>query len=187
MVELPRGCYQRATAMVTDQAHAIGFRPLRRSDFVTLAQWFREAEVARWWNPDASPEGIEEKYGPRVDGRDPTTTMWIVEVDDNAVGLAQHYRHLDHRAHDEAVEIPGAVGIDYLLSEVVAGRGLGALVLARFADLVLELTPDARTCVATPAQENRRSWRALEKAGFRRHGMCQPPDEPPAFAYRRDR
>ncbi len=34
-----------------------------------------------------------------------------------------------------------------------------------------------------PAQANRPSWTALQRAGFSRHGPCQPPDEPPAWAY----
>lgn len=165
----------------------VSFRLLRRSDFGSLALWFAEPHVARWWNSDASLDAIDAKYGPRIDGVDAATTMWVVEIDGEAAGLVQHYRHADHPAHDAAVGIEHAVGIDFLLSEAFAGRGLGPEVLASFGDLVLELVPDARWCVATPAQANRRSWRALEKAGYERHGTCQPPDEPPAFAYARAR
>lgn len=165
----------------------VRFRLLRRADFASLALWFAEPHVATWWNPDPSAEGIEAKYGPRIDGADAATTMWVPEVDGEAAGLVQHYRHADHPAHDAAVGIEDAVGIDFLLSERFAGRGLGPVVLSAFADLVFELHPDALRCVATPAQENRRSWRALEKAGFARRGTCQPPDEPPAFAYVRER
>jgi len=164
----------------------VRFRSLQRSDFPMLAEWFSELSVLRWWNEDLSSAGIEAKYGPRVDGRD-ATTMWIAEIDGAPAGLFQHYRHVDYPDHDEAVGIDHAVGIDFLLSEAFSGRGLGAEVLSRFADLVLELTPDALWCVATPAQENRRSWRALKKAHFRRRGTCQPPGEPPAFAYARQR
>ncbi len=109
--------------------------------------------------------------------------MWIVEIDSRPAGLAQHYRHDDYPEHDAAVGIPDAVGIDYLLGEDFAGRGLAPPVLAALARFVLELTPDACCCVATPAQENRPSWVALDRAGFRRHGPCQPPDEPLAWAY----
>lgn len=160
---------------------------MRRSDFALLELWFAEPDVARWWNADPSAGAIEAKYGPRVDGRDRSTIMWVAEVDGEACGLLQHYRHEDHPDHDAAVGLEEAVGIDFLLSAAYSGRGLGPKVLSAFADLVLEATPAAVWCVATPAQENTRSWRALEKAGFTRCGTCQPPDEPPAFRYVRAR
>ena len=159
------------------------FRLLRREDFASLALWFGEPHVAQWWNPDATLEGIEAKYGPRIDGVDAATTMWIIEIGGEAAGLAQHYRHADHPAHDAAVGIAQAVGIDYLLSKAYAARGLGGHVLSTFAGFVLERVPEALSCVATPAQANRRSWRALEAAGFVRRGTCQPPGEPPAYTY----
>lgn len=166
---------------------AVGFRPLRRADFASLARWFSEPRVARWWNADASLEGIEAKYGPRVDGVDVSTAMWIVEIGGRAGGLAQHYRISDHPAHDCAVGIENAVGVDFLLSEAFAGRGLGPAVLSRLSDLALARMPEANCCVATPAQGNRPSWRALERAGYSRHGTCHPPGEPPAFTYARPR
>lgn len=159
------------------------FRPLRRADFPSLQRWFAQPHVAQWWNADPALAAVEAKYGPRVDGDDSATSMWIVEIDDVPGGLLQHYRHADHPDHDAAVGIRNAVGIDFLLSEEVSGRRVGPQVLSAFSDLVLEATPSASCCVATPAQENRRSWRALEKAGFVRHGTCQPPGEPLAFAY----
>ena len=163
------------------------FRPMLRSDFPSVQRWFAQPHVARWWNADPELAAVEAKYGPRVDGDDRATSMWIVEIDGVPCGLLQHYRHADHPAHDAAVGVDDAVGIDFLLSEQVAGRGVGPRVLSAFADLALQGTPAASCCVATPAQENRRSWRALEKAGFVRHGTCQPPDEPPAFTYVRVR
>jgi aminoglycoside 6'-N-acetyltransferase len=163
------------------------FRPLLRSDLPSLQRWFAQPHVAQWWNADPSTAAIEAKYGPRIDGDDRATCMWVVELDGVPCGLLQHYRHADHPAHDTAVGVDDAVGIDFLLSEEVSGRGVGPTVLSTFADLVLRVTPDASCCVATPAQANRRSWRALEKAGFVRHGPCQPPEEPPAFTYVRAR
>lgn len=165
---------------------AVNFRSLTRVDYPLLARWFSEPDVSRWWNERPSFDTIEEKYGPRVDGED-RTTMWVVEIDGAPAGLMQHYRHEDYPEHDVAVGIADAVGIDFLLSDEFAGRGLGPEVLSRFSDLVLELTSEASCCVATPAQENQRSWRALEKAGFERRGPCQPPDEPPAWVYVRPR
>jgi aminoglycoside 6'-N-acetyltransferase len=164
------------------ESSRVGFRPLRRDDYPLLVRWFSQPHVDRWWNADSSLEAIEAKYGPRVDGLD-ATSMWVIEVGGREAGLAQHYRHEDHPEHDSAVGIPDAVGIDYLLGEEFAGRGLGPTVLEQLANFVLSITPGARCCVATPAQANRPSWTALERAGFRRHSACQPPGEPPAWAY----
>lgn len=161
---------------------SISFRPLDRSDFALVARWFTEPQVARWWSEDSSLEHLEAKYGPRVDGRD-HTSMWIIEVDGEPAGLAQHYRHEHYPDHDAAVGIPDAVGIDYLLSEDHAGRGHGPGMLATLARLALDAVSEARCCVASPAQDNRPSWTALERAGFHRHGPCHPPGDPPCWAY----
>jgi aminoglycoside 6'-N-acetyltransferase len=170
---------------MTNAGH-VEFRPLDRSDFPTVAAWFEQPHIERWWHASSDLADIEGKYGPRVDGND-STSMWIIEVDGSSAGLAQHYRHEDHPDHDEAVGIENAVGIDYLLAEEFAGRGLGPLVLAAFARFALDRTPSADCCVATPAQANRPSWAALERAGFQRRGPCQPPDEPIAWVYVLDR
>ncbi len=164
----------------------VTFRPLRRSDFPTLAVWFGQPHVERWWHEPTDPAAIEAKYGPRVDGREPTT-MWIVEVGGEAAGLAQHYLHADQPDHDRSVGIDDAVGIDYLLADGFAGRGIGPRMLEALARLALAEEQGAACCVATPAQDNRPSWRALERAGFVRRASCTPPDEPPAWAYSTDR
>jgi aminoglycoside 6'-N-acetyltransferase len=160
----------------------VSFRPLDRQDFALVGRWFAEPHVARWWNEDSSLGHIETKYGRRVDGED-QTSMWIIEIGGQPAGLAQHYKHENYPEHDRAVGVPDAVGIDYLLGEDFTGRGQGPGVLEAFASFVLKPTPEARRCVATPAQENGPSWMALERAGFRRHGPCQPPGEPVAWTY----
>jgi RimJ/RimL family protein N-acetyltransferase len=160
----------------------VAFRPLVTEDLRTIAAWFTQPEVARWWNPPTTIDAVRAKYQPRIDGTEPTL-MWIVELNGTPGGLVQTYRHADYPEHDAAVGIADAVGIDYLLDDDHRGRGLGARTLRQCARWALELYPDARCCVATPAQANTASWRALERAGFVRHHECQPPDEPPAYAY----
>jgi len=111
-------------------APRIELRPLHRDDLDLVERWLRQPHVARWWGDPGDHAAIEAKYGARIDGLDPTS-MWVVEVDGRPAGLAQHYLHADHPAHDAAVGIPDAVGIDYLLDVDHAGRGLGPLLLAR--------------------------------------------------------
>ena len=162
------------------------FRPLQRSDFPTLVKWFEQSHIARWWNETATMESVAAKYGPPVDGEE-ATAMWIIEVDGEPAGLAQSYRNSDYPETDAAIGIANAVGVDYLLSVQYVGRGIGAVALRKLAELVFRLYPDAAWCVATPARENEPSWRALERAGFERVGVCQPPHEPPAFTYALER
>lgn len=165
-----------------DNEVEIAFRPLDTDDFPTLVEWFAEPAVAQWWNQTAKLSAIESKYGPRVAGRE-RTSMWIAEIDDQVGGLLQCYLHAHYPLHDASIGIPAAVGIDYLLGGAHRGQGLGAGVLSAFAAHAFDQHPSAATCVATPAQANTASWRALERAGFTRHGECQPPDEPMAFIY----
>lgn len=165
---------------------AIRFRPLAESDLPTLVEWFAEPEIARWWNQPAESDSVRAKYLPRIEQREPTQ-MWIAEIDDEAGGLLQSYLHVDYNEHDECVGIAEAVGIDYLIAGLHRNRGRGRLVLHAFADWTLAHYPDASNCVATPAQANEASWRALEHAGFSRVGECQPPDEPLAYVYVRGR
>ena len=85
------------------------------------------------------------------------------------IGLIQTYRVADYPGWEEIVLAgPGAVGLDLLIGEVDAvGRGLGPLVLAEFARTIAFTAPGTTAVVATVEEENRRSWRAFEKAGFR--------------------
>jgi aminoglycoside 6'-N-acetyltransferase len=62
----------------------------------------------------------------------------------------------------------GVAGVDLLIGEEDAvGRGLGTEALRRFTQEVLFARPGVKACVASVDEENRRSWRAFEKAGFR--------------------
>jgi aminoglycoside 6'-N-acetyltransferase len=160
----------------------IRFRPLAESDLPTLVGWFAEPDIAMWWNQPAEISSVRMKYLPRIEQREPTR-MWIGEIAGADAGLLQNYMHAGYPDHDECVGIVGAVGIDYLIAGEHRGRGLGRHVLRAFASWSLSLYPEASCCVATPAQANEASWRALEHAGFARIGECQPPDEPPAFIY----
>src|SRR5690606_9629397 len=98
----------------------IAFRPLEADDFPMLVEWFAEPSIARWWNEPADLSSVESKYGPRVEGREPTS-MWIVEIEGRPGGLLQCYRHVDHPEHDACVGVPDAVGIDYLIGNAHRG------------------------------------------------------------------
>lgn len=161
---------------------SISFRPLAEEDLPVIAGWFAEPAIARWWGQLGDLSTVTAKYLPRIEGREPVS-MWIVDVDREPSGLLQYYRHADDPEQDARVGIPDAVGIDYLLSARQRGRGLSGEVLRRFAALALDSDSTLAACVATPAQANEPSWRALERAGFSRRGVCQPSEEPPQYVY----
>ena len=166
----------------------ISFRPLRRDDLVHVAHWLAQPHVARWWRDPSDIEAVTEKYMPGIE-QQTSTEVFIIELDGDAVGLIQRYRHRDHEDWDRAIGIPDAAGIDYLVGEPdVVGRGVGTDAIRRFAGDTLSAYEDVDCVVAAPQQANVASWRALEKAGFVRvwEGQLEsddPSDEGPAFVY----
>ena len=56
-----------------DPTDPITIRPLTRDDFPLLHRWLNADHVQTWWHGQpATPTTIERKYGPRVDGVEPT-------------------------------------------------------------------------------------------------------------------
>jgi aminoglycoside 6'-N-acetyltransferase len=109
---------------------------------------------------------LESTYGPAVDGNDPTEGF-MVELDGRAVGFAQRYLLDDYPEWSKAVGVERAAGIDYLIGVAeLIGVGLGPVILEGFTASTFERYEQI-DCVAVAVQQaNRRSWRALEKAGF---------------------
>jgi RimJ/RimL family protein N-acetyltransferase len=141
----------------------IEFRPLAESDLPQIEEWLRREHVARWWRDDMQESLAEYRAG--LEGREPTDHYLIV-LDGRAIGMIQTYLVADYQDWEEIVQVgPGVAGVDILIGdEDQVGRGLGPKILAQFVRDVV--TADA--VVATVEEPNRRSWRAFEKAGFRR-------------------
>jgi len=140
----------------------IEFRSLTEDDLLLVEQWLRREHVARWWR-DEIDESIAE-YRAALEGREPTDHYLIVG-DGQPVGMIQTYLAADYPEWEEIVQVgPGVAGVDIMIGEEeLLGRGLGPRILAAFVrDFV-----KAPAVVATVEEENRRSWRAFEKAGFR--------------------
>jgi RimJ/RimL family protein N-acetyltransferase/Fe-S-cluster containining protein len=172
------------------------FRALTRDDFDLLGSWLGRPHVARWWHHDPSPDAVESDFGPAVDGTDPCE-MFVVVDDDRPVGFVQRYRIDDEPAWREClsvIEVPdAAVGIDYLIGEEErAGQGLGTEMIGAFVARTWQDHPSAPAVIVDVDPDNRASWRALERNGFRRvwtgHLVQPDPDETgPAHIYRLDR
>ena len=140
----------------------IEFRPLAEDDLPLVEEWLRRDHVARWWRDDIA-ESLAE-YRAALEGREPTDHFMIV-VDGCAIGMIQTYLVSDYPEWEAIVQVgEGVAGVDILIGEEeLIGRGLGPRILTEFAGDVIT----SPAVIATVEEENRRSWRAFEKAGFR--------------------
>lgn len=134
----------------------IEFRPLQEDDLSLIRAWLGRAHVREWWR-DPIEEAIATEEEP--------TEQFLIVVDDAPVGMIQTYLASDYPEWNEIVKVgEGVAGIDLFIGEPEhVGRGLGSQILVQFVRDVVT----ARAVVATVEEQNRRSWRAFEKAGFR--------------------
>ncbi len=155
------------------------FRPLRRDDFPLVVEWLRQPHVAEWWSELPDLDFLEEKYGPRIDGAEPTQ-VFVISLDERPIGLVQTYRLADNPEYEAAVGVAAAAGVDLLIGEPqLVGRGVGPRVIRAFAErVVFPLYPEVERCMAGPSVRNVRSQRAFEKAGFRAVRDAEVPGEP---------
>ena len=167
-------------------------RPLTRDDFGLLSRWLAAPHVQQWWRQPSSLEAVEQEYGAAVDGKEPTD-VFVVEWDGRSIGIIQRYRLSDYPKSQAVLAVTGtpaeAVSVDYLIGEPdQIGRGIGPQVIERCVADSWVKYPDVSAVVVPVQQENRRSWRALEKVGFERawSGMLDsddPSDDGPSYVY----
>jgi len=128
---------------------SLEFRPLRRQDFPLLHKWLAEPYVKEWWNDNLDMKGIEDKYGPRVDGIEPSY-VFIILYQKEPIGLIQWYRWIDYPDHAQQLgALADEAGIDLAIGEIkMLGQGLGVTIIQDFINQIV------------------RSIRAFERAGF---------------------
>ena len=142
----------------------IVFEPLQREDLPLLREWLEREHVRRWWRE--RDESLAH-YEDAIAGRDPTDNFLIV-LDGRPVGMIQTYVVGDYPDWEAIVQVgPGVAGVDLMIGEVdLTGRGIGPRILEQFARDVVFARPETQALVASIDEDNRRSWRAFEKAGF---------------------
>lgn len=183
--------------MDTTPQGELSWRPLTAGDLPLLARWLRDPGVARWWNHDATDEGVARDFAASVDGTEPGEDL-VVHRGGVPVGLVQRSVIADYPEElaefGALVEVPdGSVELDYLIGEAhLRGRGLGSLMIRRVLADTWTAYPDAPAVLVAVVAANTASWRALEKAGLRRvaEGPMTPEnpvDDPLHFLYRADR
>jgi aminoglycoside 6'-N-acetyltransferase len=173
------------------------WRRLTAADFPLLVAWLREPQVARWWNHEASAEGVERDFGPSVRGEEPGDDL-VVSVDGRPIGLMQRSIIRDYpedlAGFAAIVEVPdGAVELDYLIGEAaMRGRGLGTKMIAAAVENTWSWDRTVPAVLVAVVAANTASWRALEKAGLQRIAEGEmspdnPVDDPLHYIYRIDR
>lgn len=180
-----------------DNGGRLTWRPLAVTDFPLLGRWLADPDVARWWNHDPSPDGVQRDFGGSVRGEEPGEDL-IVLLDDRPIGLVQRSVISDYpdelAEFDSILSIPeGAVQLDYLIGEAgLRGHGVGPRIIAALVKDTWRSYPRASAVIVAVVAANRRSWRALDKAGLRRvaEGNISPDnpaDGPLHYIYRADR
>jgi len=145
----------------------VSFRALERSDFPLLQRWLSAPHVDAWWHDARDLAGLEQKYGPRIDGIEPTH-VFIIEHESRPIGWIQWYRWSDYPKHAAKLEAePTAAGIDLSIGEVsIVGKGIGSSAIREFILNVVSAESGISAVVTDPEERNGRSCRAFEKAGF---------------------
>ena len=146
----------------------IRFRRLVEEDLPQLYEWLGRPHVRKWYaSPPGSFAEVVAKYGPRTADENPVKAFMFFEGE-TAAGYVQTYAIEEFPEYEAALGAPkGTLGMDLFIGEALeTGRGLGPRVVRRFVDEVVFGTYGALACIAGPAEGNRHSIRAFEKAGF---------------------
>lgn len=139
------------------------FRPIEANDFELLTQWRNAPHVDVWWDGVKDFESLSMHYGERLSPDHPVR-MYLALRGGAPFGRIQYEPTRDWLAQfgDDVANIDFLIG-----SESDIGKGLGPRMISCFIQEVVLKDGRFTRVVADPAKGNRRSVRALEKAGFR--------------------
>jgi aminoglycoside 6'-N-acetyltransferase len=145
----------------------VSFRALERSDFPLLQKWLSEPHINEWWHQRLDMSGLERKYGPRIDGIVPVH-VFMIEHEAKPIGWIQWYRWSDYPDHAAQLDVvPEAAGIDLSIGELpFVGKGIGPIAIREFVFNVICIESGVTAVASDPEENNSRSCRAFEKAGF---------------------
>ncbi len=120
-----------------------------------------------WWREPLDLVGVHSKYGPRVDGTE-RTHVFVIKHNGRPVGWIQWYRWSVYPEHAQQLGAEaGSAGIDLAIGEpAMTGLGLGPAALCEFIKQMVFAEPGIEAIVTDPEEDNLRSLRAFEKAGF---------------------
>lgn len=146
---------------------SITFRPLQRSDFDLMSRWFAAEHVVAWFGDTPTADAdLEAKYGPRVDGTDPTR-VYIAESDGRGIGFIQWTPASEHAHWPTDLGLIDAVALDGLLGERdLLGQGLAPRLLKDFLSAAPDEFGGASSVIGETDRQNTPMCRTLERVGF---------------------
>jgi aminoglycoside 6'-N-acetyltransferase len=123
--------------------------------------------VAVWWHECLDLAGVEAKYGPRVDGDEPTH-VFVIEHCERPVGWIQWYLWSAYPEHARQLKAEGSsAGIDLATGDIaMTGLGLGPAAICEFLRQIVFADSNVTAVITDPEEGNLRSLRAFKKAGF---------------------
>lgn len=160
------------------------WRRVTERDFTLLQRWLRQPHVARWWNHETSDEAVARDFGASARGEEPSQD-WLALFGGRPIGLVQRCLLADYPDYLAELatisDVPEHTAtIDYLIGEPDhLGLGVGPRMIRSMIERTWTDYPETRSILVPVAAANRRSWRALEKAGLRRVAEGElTPDNP---------
>nr|WP_018547377.1 GNAT family N-acetyltransferase [Streptomyces sp. LaPpAH-108] len=153
-------------------------------DLPLLHRWMNDPAVAAFWELAGPVSTTENHLRAQLDG-DGRSAPCLGVLNGTPVGYWEIYRadldplarHYPARPHD--------TGIHLLIGDAShRGRGLGSVLLAAVADLILDRRPFCTRVVAEPDMRNTPSVAAFLSAGFRRAAEVDLPGKRAALMIR---
>src|SRR5215203_6122925 len=108
------------------RAKEISFRPLAYADLSLLQRWLSKPHVEQWWHEPLDLPGVQARFGPRIDGVEPTQ-VYLIQYGARPAGWIQWYRWSDYPDHAAQLGAErSSAGIDLAIGEEeLIGIGLG--------------------------------------------------------------
>ena len=159
---------------------ALRFRPWQPEDVPRFTALLDDPEVWRHL-PEPYPDPLTQAQAQDLIDLSNAATHHLVravELSGTPVGQVR-------LAHEPGAEGGAEAEISYWLGRAHWGRGLGAIMVARFTEQCFKDRPDLTSIFARVHRENTASARLLEKAGYHAEGAA--PDDPDIVVFRRRR
>lgn len=172
--------------MTLFKAEGISVRYLRdnREDRELLLKWLSDPDLLEFAYGEDAPwdrRKIDMAFMKKSEGGE-NVTGCVIEQDTRPIGFIQYYRVLpeSYKFNRQVpfAAVQGGYGVDLFIGEPgLWGQGIGTKVVSAMTDYLFSVM-DAKMVCADPQDNNIRSVRCWEKAGFSLLGIIENYDFP---------